>query len=133
MVESTLLERAVKLHGHLGPFLVLGLRMALKADEVLGRLKDCKMWVVQKKPHLCAVDGVRTIVGEVDVDAGDGIAAEFQDRVGNKLYIEILDEVIRRYEGVSWEECEEKAHEVLGSKDEELFKIKRVVRAPHLL
>lgn len=36
IVSKELLDEAVRFHGHLGPFLVLGLRVSLRAEKTLG-------------------------------------------------------------------------------------------------
>jgi len=39
---NELLEEASKLHGHFGPFLVLGVKLALFAEESLGaEIEEC--------------------------------------------------------------------------------------------
>jgi len=61
------LKEAIKFHGHLGPYLVLG----LKAGEVaLRRLKcnkyfglEVKIWGAAKKPKACFIDGLQLSTG----------------------------------------------------------------------
>lgn len=59
-----LLERAVEFHGHLGPFLVLGLRMGLVGLRKLNvKRGEKKLRVTAKLPYSipfsCAVDGLQ--------------------------------------------------------------------------
>jgi len=48
VINKELLEKVVKIHGHLGPFLVLGLKMSLLARKLLG-----------EKPERCEVETVK--------------------------------------------------------------------------
>ena len=58
------IDRAAALHGHLGPFLVIGIRMGkiakrqLKADNK-GSQFQVMMRVPQKTPFTCTIDGVQ--------------------------------------------------------------------------
>lgn len=123
-VSKELLERAVKLHGHLGPFLVLGLRMALRAGEVLGeKPSGCEVETLNRKPYLCAVDGVRAAVGNgpIAVREGDGLAAKFTGAAGKAAVVKVKASALKKYAEGPWEKCEEYANEVLQSEDEQLF------------
>jgi len=117
------LERAVELHGHLGPFLILGLKMGLRAERLLGgRVRTCEVEVIGRKPYLCTVDGVRAVIGDnVVVKEGDGIVATFHEAGGKEVVVRVKEEVIKRYAHVPWEQCKEKAHEVLGENEENLL------------
>jgi len=59
-VSQRLLGKAVRLHGHLGPFLVLGLKMSLLAKKILrGKPEKCEVETINSKPFLCVVDGMK--------------------------------------------------------------------------
>lgn len=123
-ISKELLEKAVKLHGHLGPFLVLGLRMALKAEEVLGeKPRGCEVETLNRKPYLCAVDGVKALVekGPVIVREGNGLAAKFSGAAGKAAAVKVKATLLKKYAEGPWEKCEEYAREVIQSSDEELF------------
>jgi hypothetical protein len=122
--EKELLEKAVKLHGHLGPFLVLGLKMGLKAKEILGeKLERCTVKTVKRKPYLCAVDGIKTIMESEDIFVQEdrGLGARFTGANGQEVEVKIKDDLIEKYAEVPWEKCEEYANEVTQSDDEDLF------------
>ncbi|MBX5329112.1 MAG: formylmethanofuran dehydrogenase subunit E family protein [Candidatus Bathyarchaeota archaeon] len=61
-----LIEDAEKLHGHLGPFLVIGVKMGILAEKILTtkRNKNVKLQVYVKLPLLtpfsCILDGIQT-------------------------------------------------------------------------
>lgn len=65
---NNLLKKAEEFHGHLGPFLVLGVRMGLFAMKELG----CDGWGKElsasvhlplKTPFTCIVDGIQVATG----------------------------------------------------------------------
>jgi formylmethanofuran dehydrogenase subunit E len=122
-ISKKLLENAVRLHGHLGPFLVLGLKMSLRAKEVLGeKPEECEVETMNCKPYLCAVDGVKTVIGNnVTVREGDGLVAEFSGVNGKEVAVRVKRDVVRKYAEGPWERCEEYAFEVIRSDDEQLF------------
>jgi formylmethanofuran dehydrogenase subunit E len=66
LVSDELLKRVIEFHGHLGPFLVLGLKAGLVANSLLG--KDCfKTTAIVttdiSPPSSCLVDGVQFVTG----------------------------------------------------------------------
>ncbi|MDD4907861.1 MAG: formylmethanofuran dehydrogenase subunit E family protein [Candidatus Omnitrophica bacterium] len=61
------LKEAIKFHGHLGPYLVLGL---LAGEWALKKLKagkhfgiEVKVWGADKKPKSCFIDGLQLSTG----------------------------------------------------------------------
>ena len=59
IISKELLEKAVRIHGHLGPFLALGLKMSIRAEKILGEEPSrCELETVNRKPFLCVVDGI---------------------------------------------------------------------------
>jgi len=86
LIPNHVLELAIGFHGHLGPFLILGLRAGLFANQVLG--KDCfnTEAVVEtdlKPPCSCFVDGVQVATGctmgkrNIELIKGSGLSATF--------------------------------------------------------
>lgn len=123
-ISKELLEKAVKLHGHLGPFLVLGLKMSLKAEETLGeKPSKCIVRTVTRKPYLCTVDGVKTVLGKavIEVREDEGLAAKFSGANGEETTIRVKRSLVEKYAKVPWEKCEEYAEEVMKSSDSQLF------------
>jgi formylmethanofuran dehydrogenase subunit E len=61
-----LIRDAVKLHGHLGPFLVIGVRMGEVAKKVIGdsKVDEANLLVnvktPQKTPFSCTIDGIQS-------------------------------------------------------------------------
>jgi len=123
-VSKELLADAVRLHGHLGPFLVLGLKMSLLAKETLGQEPDrCKIETMNHKPFICVVDGVRTVMesDKIIVKEGNGLLARFSLCDGREAIIGVKKALVNKYAEGPWERSEEYAYEVMKSDDEELF------------
>jgi formylmethanofuran dehydrogenase subunit E len=68
-ISEELLKDAVRLHGNLGPFLVLGLKMSLRAEKILGEKPEkCEVETINSKPFLCVLDGIKAVTGSVAVN-----------------------------------------------------------------
>jgi len=128
-VENAL-KRAVKIHGHLGPFLVLGVKMGLLAKSLLNKgIQKCEVEVIDEKPYLCAVDGIRAIIGDgIAIKEGRGITATFQGVEGVRAILTVKESIIKKYAQVPWELCEEKAYKVLNESEENLLMWRRVTQ-----
>ncbi|MCD6535708.1 MAG: formylmethanofuran dehydrogenase subunit E family protein [Thaumarchaeota archaeon] len=133
MNSDELLEQAARFHGHLGPFLVLGLKAGLRAVEILG-WKPLKMRatiiLVRKIPYTCFLDGVQFATGctlgkgNIKVLEGDGIRALFSLE-GRGIELKVRDEVLRKAESAG-SRMEEVAREFMAKKSEELFEEKLI-------
>jgi formylmethanofuran dehydrogenase subunit E len=66
MKDSPLLQAGGRFHGHIGPFLAVGLRMGLAANEHLGRDPMGMKAVVKvegRPPRSCVLDGIQYSTG----------------------------------------------------------------------
>ena len=61
------LKEAIKFHGHLGPYLVLGI---LAGESALKKLRckkyfglNVRVWETHKKPKSCLIDGLQLSTG----------------------------------------------------------------------
>jgi len=118
------LKDAVRLHGHLGPFLVLGLKMSLRAEKILGEKPEgCAVETVNCKPYLCAVDGIKTVMESdaVTVRKGEGLTVKYSGVNGKEVVIRVKKALVKKYAEGPWEKCEEFAYEVIRSDDRQLF------------
>jgi formylmethanofuran dehydrogenase subunit E len=64
--ESELLGLAVAFHGHLGPYLVLGLKAGELANKIMGKepfKTRAEVFSPPQPPHSCIVDGVQFSTG----------------------------------------------------------------------
>ncbi len=88
MNPEGLLEKGREFHGHLGPFLALGLRMGSLARERLGdpdpvHSLECLVELENKRPVSCVIDGIQVSSGctlgkgNIKVRSGRGISATF--------------------------------------------------------
>lgn len=61
------LEEAVRMHGHKGPWLVLGYRAGLRALEILKPEDEhdlvCKVKCPLRTPYTCSIDGIQASTG----------------------------------------------------------------------
>ncbi|OYT43369.1 hypothetical protein B6U84_06045 [Candidatus Bathyarchaeota archaeon ex4484_40] len=98
-VSEELLREAVRFHGHLGPFLALGLKAGLYAVEVLGR-DPFKMKAVvgtePRPPRSCFVDGVQITTGctmgkrNITLKEGGGLSVLFS-KEELRLFLKVKD------------------------------------------
>ena len=132
-----LLEKAVDFHGHLGPFLILGIRMGLIAQSLLKPQGQNDMTVVMlvkpDPPESCTVDGVQVASGctlgkgTIDIsEASDRIVGKFRARngrctiaVATQVLNELKDGVVRALD----EAILQMAEDVMARSDAELFEV----------
>lgn len=78
--EPNLIDFLRQFHGHIGPFVVLGHRIGLRAREVLGATKYFGMEVdvtgPKVTPYTCLIDGLQTgtgcTLGKGNITIGEG-------------------------------------------------------------
>ena len=96
------LKEAIKFHGHLGPYVVLGFRMGLIANEKLGKDAFCKNAIVMtgnQPPISCIIDGVQLSSGctlgkgNIKVENKEIAKAIFSNKNGDKIVIKLRDEI----------------------------------------
>jgi formylmethanofuran dehydrogenase subunit E len=134
ILEETI-EKAVEFHGHLGPFLVLGVRMGLFARRELDSAPGEMEAVVKTGavPSLsCLLDGIQVSAGctlgrgNISVEPPGIAEAEFSAS-GRRVTIRAMDEVVGEIK--SWREryasLEEAALKISKRSDEELFSWER--------
>ncbi|MHA1580257.1 MAG: FmdE family protein [Candidatus Freyarchaeota archaeon] len=133
-VSSELLKRAVNFHGHLGPFLVMGLLMSNAAYTLLGEVASVKVKTRLRTPRSCVLDGVqvatRCTLGNAKlktVESQTEISAEFKGRNERKVlvtcrggFLDKLEKRLKRKERT----LEEEALELLELDEKEIFYIK---------
>ena len=129
-IMEKLVDEGVKFHGHLGPFLVLGLKAGLFANDILG--KDCfEMHVTVETetspPFSCVVDGIQITTGctmgkrNIMLKKGNGLSVTFT-RGEKRLRIRLKDEVLEDLRNLkSREKSERKALSLINQSIHELF------------
>lgn len=88
------LKEAVKFHGHLGPYLILGILAGELAVRKIRYKKyfglKVKVWGVDKKPKSCLIDGLQLSTGatygkgNIEKLNGPAIKVEFYNRPNRK-------------------------------------------------
>lgn len=133
-LSEALLGKAVEFHGHGGPFMVVGLRMGLTA---LNRLDAhgwldlrCCIKLRLRRPTSCVIDGIQSSTGctmgkcNIEVEEGEGIAAEFSKRDEN-LIIVLKQGVLEKVLGTLAEGREEQVKSLMAglieASDNDLF------------
>jgi len=123
-IHKELLESAVRLHGHLGPFLVLGLKMGIGAKKILGEKPErCEVETRNVKPFLCALDGINAVMegDAVAVRDGNGLTVRFSKANGKEVTFKVKGAIIEKYRRVPLDRCEEGAYEIMRCDDQDLF------------
>ena len=137
---DTILKKAAEFHGHLGPFLVIGVRMGLigvrelKAKENDNKLRVTAM-LKYHVPFSCVIDGIQVAtkctIGNQKLKLIDSpeIAAEFELQQREKVTVTVNPTTFSRLknrllsENVSQEETQKLASMIASMPEEELFTI----------
>jgi formylmethanofuran dehydrogenase subunit E len=130
---KSLIIEAEKLHGHLGPFLVIGVRMGVIAKETLNNNLYVTVKTPFSTPFSCVVDGVQATTActvgnqRLKIEGSNGeIAAYFKALNPHKtLKIIVNPETVKELvdklsEGIPNEDL---AWEIARKPEHELFKI----------
>jgi len=106
------LLRAVEFHGHLGPYLVLGLKAGLFANKVLGRdpmKTEALIKIKTIPPESCFADGVQFSTGctfgkrNISLTQGKGLHVTFKKN-NKKLTLKLKKEIIEEINSLPSEE-----------------------------
>jgi len=133
-IPDELVKHVVEFHGHLGPFLVLGMKAGLLANSLLG--KDCfkTKAVVSTDPYppnSCFVDGVQFVTGctmgkrNIILRKGKNTSVLFL-KEGKKLRLKLKDNVLESIKRISSEEeSRRESLKLSGRPVSELFEIEK--------
>jgi formylmethanofuran dehydrogenase subunit E len=133
-LPTDLLDGAIRFHGHLGPFLVLGLKAGLAGVAYLGKdyfKINAKVETASHPPRSCFIDGVQfasgctTGKGNIEVKTSDKVSVEFA--LGErKIKIEVRNDVLEALDHVSSNsQAELISKEFMQKTDAELFLISK--------
>ncbi len=134
---ATLIRKAAEFHGHLGPFLVIGVRMGLIGLRELGienndgNLRITAM-LTSSVPFSCTIDGIQVATKctlgnqKLKLIDSQGIAAEFELQHREKLTVAVNPDTFNRLrsrllEDIPPEETRKLAWMVASMPEEELF------------
>lgn len=125
-----MIERGAEFHGHLGPFLVLGIRMGLLALKDLGspghKEIDARVRTGTTPPISCLVDGIQIstgcTMGKGNIVTEDlGMAEATFSVDGMSLTLRVKDRMMEEIKSGKYSSLEDFAWEVSKRPDEELF------------
>ena len=129
------LERAAHFHTHLGPYLVVGLRMGRVITRDLGDEPFSYSMVARtgkRPPYSCLVDGLQlstpctTGNGCLEVDAEKTMSVEARNGNGRTVVVTLLPEMYECIERDCTEENQEAfALEIWEMKEDELLRVGR--------
>ena len=131
-----IIQNACIFHGHLGPYLVLGLRASLIAMEALGRDPfgmKATVFTQGSPPSSCFIDGVQFVSGctlgkgNIKANESDGPAyCIFRTKDGHKVTIWLRSEIPKLVSQlINDKGVEPAAEDLLERKIETLFKIEK--------
>jgi len=127
------LSRAVEFHGHFGPYLVLGLKAGLFANQVLGKEPMKTNAIIEtdtKPPQSCFVDGVQFSTGctlgkgNISLIEGEGLIATFK-KDNKMLALKLRKEIIEEINSLPSDEeaWENLANDLYQRETEKIFQI----------
>jgi len=102
--ELNYLARGVEFHGHLGPYLVLGLKAGMAANQLLGKdpfTVRARVETETRPPKSCFVDGIQVVTGcslgkgNIELIAGPSLKVRFT-RNGKTLELELKPNIGER-------------------------------------
>jgi len=129
------LLKAIEFHGHLGPYLVLGLKAGLFANQIFGREPMRTEAFIQTKttpPQSCFADGVQFSTGctlgkgNISLTEGEGLLVTFKKN-NQKLTLELKKEIIEEINSLPDQEeaWENLAKNLYQREIEEIFKVSK--------
>ena len=130
MSLDNILDKAVQFHGHLGPFLVLGIRMGLLGRRLLRDAESVILRTGVRPPSSCVIDGVQISSGftfgkgSISVEESSEVSALFigQERsVEVTLRIDVHKDLLESIRAVDVKELEKIAYKMLEAPVNDLF------------
>ncbi len=125
---SLSLEETARLHGHKGPFLILGYRAGRKAVEILKPETEFDLvailYIPSTTPYTCMADGVQGATrctlgkGNIAIINSDEFKIVFEKKNGLRLSIWLDKDFIDKIKSMNMNEAAEKAEK---ADEEEIF------------
>ncbi len=129
------LREAIKFHGHLGPYLVLGILagelglLKLKAKKYFGL--DVSVWGANHKPRSCLIDGLQLATGStygkgnIKKLRADRIKIKFNNNNHGKITLTLKDKLINNLDTLKGHaDSEALARKLFKAAASELFNLK---------
>lgn len=129
------LQQAVEFHGHLGPYLVLGLKAGFHANQALGKDPMKTEAFIRTKtapPQSCFADGVQFSTGctlgkgNILLKEGEGLQVTFK-KGKQALTLKLKEEIIKEINSLPdrEEDWENLAKDLYQRETEEIFQISK--------
>ena len=129
------LKNIEKFHGHLGPYVVIGYKMGLIANRILGNdsfSKNVIVWTGTNPPISCIIDGIQMSSGctlgkgNISINHKSIAKAEFIDKNGKKLNISLKSDIKNEIDNLlTKDNLIEFSEKLYDKNDNELFEIVR--------
>ena len=129
------LKKIEKFHGHLGPYVVIGYKMGLIANRILGNdsfSKNVIVWTGINPPISCIIDGIQMSSGctlgkgNISINHKNIAKAEFIDKNGKKLNISLKSDIKNEIDNfLTKDNIIEFSEKLYDKNDNELFEIVR--------
>ena len=130
-LTDSFIDRAAAFHGHLGPFLVLGLRMGFLAQTILKSdpfTMKAEVHTRKTPPFSCVIDGIQFSSG---CTLGKGNISVVEDVIifgvfstnSASIQIHIKQEILESLQKVPREDLESYARALSTEKDGKLFDV----------
>ena len=128
------LEEAVRFHGHLGPWLVVGYKVGELAKRLLNP-KDynelkCTVRIPRQVPFTCSIDGVQAstscTLGKMNLAVEDGEDFEYvftKKSTGETVRLKVKKEVVERVKSLVSSSVEEAAKYVMELEPWAIFEL----------
>jgi formylmethanofuran dehydrogenase subunit E len=133
-ISAELIKQVQEFHGHLGPFLILGVKAGLFANYLLGKdyFKTTAIVLADlNPPRSCFVDGIQFVTGctmgkrNIKLRKSKNVSVLFL-KEGKKLRLTLKDTVLESIKDISSEEeSAEVSLTLLGRPVSELFKVEK--------
>jgi formylmethanofuran dehydrogenase subunit E len=126
---KSIIKKAVSFHGHLGPFLIIGIKMGLIAKRKLKSRSHFDMYVIAmtgtKPPISCIVDGIQISTGCTLGKGNIKVLSKYQPKAifvknRKKLKIELKKDVFKL---INKGKSKKIIDRIIKSNDKKLFNI----------
>ena len=132
---NKILKNIQNFHGHLGPYVVIGYKMGLIANSILGKdsfSKNVTVWTGIKPPISCIIDGIQISSGctlgkgNISINHENIPKAEFINKKGQKVNISLKCEIKNEIDNfIKKENIVEISEKLFDKNNDELFEIVR--------
>ena len=132
---NKILKNIQNFHGHLGPYVVIGYKMGLIANSILGKdsfSKNVTVWTGINPPISCIIDGIQMSSGctlgkgNISINHENIPKAEFINKNGQKVNISLKCEIKNEIDNyLKKENIVEISEKLFDKNNDELFEIVR--------